>query len=169
MVYDNISYDIRQLIATQLEDEMISFANTIEIERPINDVFAYLGDLEHIPEWNWAVTATRKVSEGPIGVGTEYRQTRSVPKRATEALQLTVFDSPERIEVEGTLGPFPARIGYRLRETDQGTTILNEVELDTPGMLALAAPVASRRIQGSVAENLRVLKDLLEEPHAQRR
>jgi hypothetical protein len=148
---------------------MISFTNTIEIERPIDVVFAYLGDLEHIPEWNWAVTATRKVSQGPIGVGTEYRQTRSVPKPTTETLRLTVFDSPERIEVEGTLGPFPARVGYQLQEIAGGTTIVNKVELDTPGILAVAAPVASRRIQGSVAENLRVLKDLLDEPHPHRR
>jgi uncharacterized membrane protein len=169
MVYDNISYAVRQVAHHIEENEMIRFENTIEIDRPIAEVFAYVGDLEHIPEWNWAVTATRKVSHGPIRVGTEYTQTRSVPKPATESLRITAFDSPEMIEIEGTLGPFPARVSYRLDEQDRVTTVINEVELETPGALALAAPVTSRRIRASVAENLRALKDLLEQPSSVRR
>ena len=148
---------------------MIRFTNTVEIERPIDDVFTYLSDLEHVPEWNWAVTATRKISEGQIGVGTEYLQARSVPEPTTETLRITAFEPPRTIAIEGTLGPFPARIGYRLQGVDGRTTVVNEVELDPPGIARLVAPIASRRIQNSVADYLHVLRTLLEEPHAARR
>ncbi|MCB2222729.1 MAG: SRPBCC family protein [Actinobacteria bacterium] len=148
---------------------MITFANTLEIERPIDDVFAYLGDLRHVPAWNWAVTSTRKVSEGPIGVGTEFLQTRSTPAPATETLRLTAFEPPHTIAIEGALGPFAARLRYRLEQAGALTRVVNDVELTSPGMLRLAAPILARRIQGSVAENLRVLKALLEGPQAVRR
>jgi Polyketide cyclase / dehydrase and lipid transport len=45
-----------------------TFENTVMIARPIEDVFAFLSDLENIPKWNYAIVETRKISEGPIGV-----------------------------------------------------------------------------------------------------
>jgi hypothetical protein len=54
-----------------------TFENTVLIARPIEDVFAFLSDLENVPKWNYAIVETRKVSEGPIGVGTTYQQVRS--------------------------------------------------------------------------------------------
>ena len=144
---------------------MIKFTNTVEIERHIDDVFAYLGDLENVPEWNWAVTATHKVSEGPVGVGTEYRQTRTVPRPGSEELRLTSFEPPSTIVIEGTLGPFAARIGYVLRGAGETTTVVNEIELRSPGIRGIAAPIVSGRIRSSVEDNLRVLKAVLEESH----
>jgi len=44
---------------------MISFTNTIHIDRPMEEVYAYLSDLEHTPEWNWAITETKKATSGP--------------------------------------------------------------------------------------------------------
>jgi hypothetical protein len=55
-------------------------------------VFAYLADLEHIPEWNWAIVSTRKVSSGRAGVGARYEQRRSVPRPAVEILEVTELD-----------------------------------------------------------------------------
>jgi uncharacterized membrane protein len=141
---------------------MIQFTNTVEIDRSRDEVFAYLGDLEHTPEWNWAIADTTKVSEGAIGVGTEYRQTRSVPAQSTETLRITSYEKPTIIGVAGRLGAFPARLSYELRTNGSGTTVTNTVELDPPGVLAVTAPLLSRRIKASVADNLAVLKERLE-------
>lgn len=141
---------------------MIDFTNTVAIDRPREAVFGYLGDLENTPRWNWAVDSTRKVTGGPVGVGTEYRQTRSVPTRATESLRITAYEPARRMEVEGTLGPFPARLTYDLTDDGAGTVLTNTVELDPPPALRIASPLLSRRIRSSVAENLSVLKRLLE-------
>jgi uncharacterized protein YndB with AHSA1/START domain len=59
-----------------------TFENSVLIRRPIEDVFAFLSDFEHVPKWNYAIVETRKVAEGPIGVGTIYHQVRSVPTRS---------------------------------------------------------------------------------------
>ena len=141
---------------------MIKFTNTIEINRSSHEVFDYVADLEHTPQWNWAIDSTQKVASGPIGIGTEYRQTRSVPQKATETLRITAYEPIGLVAVEGTLGPFPARLTYELTGNGPGTTLTNTVELDPPPALRFAGPLLSRRIRDSVAENLTVLKELLE-------
>ena len=67
---------------------MATFENTVMIARPIEDVFGFLSDLENIPKWNYAIVETRKVSKGPIGVGTTYQQVRSVPSCSEERLEM---------------------------------------------------------------------------------
>ena len=62
------------------------------IRRPAEEVFAFLADFENIPRWNYAIEETKKASAGPVGVGTRYRQTRSVPARSVEAFEVTVFE-----------------------------------------------------------------------------
>ncbi len=69
-----------------------TFENVVMISRPIEDVFRFLSDFENIPKWNYAIVETRKVSEGPVGVGTIYQQVRSVPSRSEESFEVTAFD-----------------------------------------------------------------------------
>ena len=141
---------------------MIRFSNTIEIGRPPEEVFAYLADLEHTPEWNWAITSTRKLTLGPVAVGSRYRQTRSVPRPAVEMLEVTRLDPDRRIEVVGDLASFPAHLTYELSPRPHGTTLTNYVELEPSGPLGLLGSLFTGRVQASVAENLGVLRTVLE-------
>jgi len=68
--------------------------NTVTIARPANEVFAFLADLRNIMEWNYAIARTVQTSPGPAGVGASYRQTRTIPCRSEESLQITVFEPP---------------------------------------------------------------------------
>jgi hypothetical protein len=85
-----------------------SFENTVLIGRPIEDVFALLSDFENVPKWNSAIVDTRKLSDGPVGVGAVYQQVRSVPSRSEERFEVTAFNPPHHLEIRGQLGPFPA-------------------------------------------------------------
>jgi uncharacterized membrane protein len=53
---------------------MIEFENTICIDCPIAEVFAFLSDLENIPRWNYYVLEVTKLTGGPIGIGTMHHQ-----------------------------------------------------------------------------------------------
>lgn len=141
---------------------MISFTNTIHIDRPIEEVYAYLSDLEHTPEWNWAITETKKTTSGPTTVGTRYRQSRSVPQAGTEVLEITALETGRHIEVVGTLAQFPARLSYLLNREDSGTELTNTVNLEPQGALRLVAPILGNRIKRAVADNLGQLKSRLE-------
>lgn len=141
---------------------MISFTNRIRIDRPVEEVFAYLSDLEHTPEWNWAITETRKISPGPVSVGTRYRQTRSVPRQDTEVLRISALKANQSVEVEGTLAGLPAHVSYELTETATGTELVNTIDLEVRGALRFVSPLLGNRIKRAVADNLNELKTLLQ-------
>jgi uncharacterized membrane protein len=138
------------------------FTNTITINRPSDQVFAYLADLENLPHWNYAIEETRQVSAGPVAVGSRFRQVRSVPTRREESLEVVELDPGRRLTVRGTLNTIPAELEYSI-EPDAGTTRLrNTVDLAVHGPLALVSPLVARQIKASVAANLTVLKTILE-------
>lgn len=138
------------------------FTNTVSVRRNAVDTFEYLARFENIPQWNYAISRTWKVSEGPVGVGSTYRQERTVPSHAEETFEVTEFEPDRRLAIEGTLGPFAARLTYRLEQTGDATLITNDVDLEPTGLTRLVAPLAANRIKSAVAANLKVLKQLLE-------
>jgi hypothetical protein len=104
---------------------METFENTVMIRQPAEEVFAFLADFENVPRWNYAIEKTRKASPGPVGVGTTYRQTRSIPGRSEEGFEVTVFEPGQRLAVRGQIGPFcPGRLAARCcRATSAGRRI----------------------------------------------
>jgi uncharacterized membrane protein len=140
----------------------LNFTNTVRVERPAHDVFAYLAEFENVPRWNYAIARTWKTSTGPVGVGSRYRQERTVPRRAEESFEVVEFAPDSRLAIAGTLGSFPARLTYMLQPDGDATTVVNDVELEVRGALRVVAPLAASKVRSSVAANLGVLKQLLE-------
>ena len=142
---------------------MPAFENTVTIQRPAEDVFAFLADFENIPRWNYAIEQTSKISAGPAGVGTRYRQTRTIPSRGVEDFEITAFEPARYLAIRGQIGPFQAAISYVLEPRAGATQIVNAVELrPLPAMLRVLAPLAAPRVKAAVAQNLGQLKRLLE-------
>jgi uncharacterized membrane protein len=139
---------------------MIEFANTIRIDRPIAQVFAFLSDLENLPKWNYYVLKVTKLSEGPIGIGSDYHQIR---KTDEQDLHITELERNHRVVVK-TVPPSSPDFEMTLifQEDGNATLVRDEWRLDSD----LPAPLewlGSGRIKSAVAENLTKLKDLLEE------
>jgi uncharacterized protein YndB with AHSA1/START domain len=138
------------------------FTNTVTINRQPSVVFAYLADLENLPRWNYAISQTRKTSDGPVGVGTRYRQTRTVPTHSEETFEVTEFEPDDKLSIRGALGPFHSEATYLLSPTEDGTVLTNTMDLRPSGALRLVAPLAASRIKSAVATNLDTLKRILE-------
>src|SRR5215218_4322692 len=114
-------------------------------------------------QWNKAILRTRKTSPGPVGVGTTYRQVRTVPSTSEEGFEVTGFEPPRRLEVHGDIGPFAATIGYLLAPMGDSTQLTNAVDLaPSSGALRLLAPLAAFRVKAAVAANLDTLTRILE-------
>ena len=142
---------------------MQTFQNTVTIRRPAGEVFAFLADFANIPRWNYAIEETHKASAGPVGVGSRYRQIRTVPGRSVEGFEVTVFEPARRLAIHGQIGPFHATISYELEARSGATRLVNNVELDpSHALLRLAAPAAAPRIKAAVAQNLSKLRLVLE-------
>jgi len=140
----------------------MQFSNTVAINRRRDEVFAYLSDFENIPAWNYAIDRTRQIGTGPVGVGTRYTQTRTLPRPSDETFEVVTFAPPDRLAIRGTLGPFQADSEYLLEDAGGTTILTNSMTLEASGLMRLAASLAGSRVQKAVAENLQALKVLLE-------
>ena len=140
----------------------MNFVNVVDVECPIEDVFAYLADFENVPSWNYAIAETEKTSDGPVGVGTTYRQIRTLPSRSEESFEVTVYEPHRSLGLSGTLGPFAAELEYHLEPFHRGTRLTNEVDLRPGGILGVVGQLAGSRVKEAVADNLAELKQILE-------
>jgi len=144
----------------------MNFTNTVTIHRPAHDVFQFIADLENVPKWNYAIVETRKTSDGPVGIGTRYRQVRTLPTRSEETLQVTELEPDRRFAVHGDLGPLVGTLTYEFEYVNGRTRLTNRADLEGRGLMKFAAPIATGRVREAVAANLRALKRLLEQGDA---
>jgi len=139
---------------------MLEFENTIYIDRPVDEVFAYLSDFENIPKWNYYVLEVRQLSESPIGVGTTYHQVR---KTDEQDFRITEFEPNHMVAVKTLPQSSPGfERRFTLYEEGNTTRIRDEWKLDT-GRPAILERLAGGRVKSAVAGNLAMLKKLLEE------
>ena len=66
------------------------------------------------------------------------------------------------MEIQGDIGPFVGTLIYEFEEIHGATRLTNTAELEARGIAKLASPIVSGRVRSAVAENLGVLKELLE-------
>lgn len=114
----------------------------------------------------YAIAETRKVGDGPVGVGSRYRQIRTVPDRAEEYFEVTEFEPQRRLAIHGDIGPFSGDISYLLEDTPTGTALTNTSTLHARGAKGLLAPLLTRQVSSAVAAKLDVLRQLLERREA---
>lgn len=140
----------------------MKFTNTIAISRRPAEVFAFLADFENVPLWNYAISETRQVGDGLVGVGSQFRQTRTLPSRSEESFEVTEFEPARKLSIRGILGPFHSEVTYLLEPTSGSTVLRNTMNLRPSGPLRLVAPIAASRLKSAVAANLETLKTILE-------
>jgi uncharacterized protein YndB with AHSA1/START domain len=138
------------------------FTNTITIDRAPAEVFAFLARFENLPRWNYAIGETRMTSPGPVGVGTHYLQTRSLPTQSEDTFEVIEYEPDRKLSIQGVFGQFHGRLTYELEPMNNATRLSNFADLEPPGLLRLIAPLATSQIKGAVAMNLRKLKQIVE-------
>ncbi len=139
---------------------MLKFENTIHIDRPVAEVFAFLSDFENIPKWNYFVLEVKKTSAGPIRIGTTYHQVRKTDEQDFRIIELEP-DSKVAVKTMPQSSP-DLEMRFTLTEEGNSTQIRDEWKLDS-GLPMLLERLSAGKVKSAVAENLARLKVLLEE------
>ena len=124
----------------------------IEIARPPAEVYAYLADPTHLPDWQEDVEEVRGAPGGPLAAGASFTEVRSfLGKRAESTLEATVAEPGKELSLATVSGPVRVSIRHRLEQVGEGTLVLVEVEADAGTLLGLGGPLrkaAERRARG---------------------
>ena len=88
---------------------MIALQTSIGIERPIEDVFAYVSDPRNLPAWNSAVQAVRPTSPASHSLDSTFSMRRQLPTGpATNQLEVTAREPPRDFAIRTTTPGRPA-------------------------------------------------------------
>lgn len=124
-----------------------SFQGTSVIDRPIEEVFAFLADGTNDPSFSPRVVEIRKATDGPTGVGTVYESTvKDAGMKTQREFELTEFDQPTRIRwTERSKNAITVPTGgYDLEPSGDGTKLTVSNEFEGHGFGKLILPLALR-------------------------
>ena len=103
---------------------MASVTVTEHIRAPREQVFAKLIDYENFPDFISAITSVELLTEGEIGVGTRFRETRVMfGKEASEEMEIVEFERPSRLVYTAASHGCSYRSTHELTEKDGGTEL----------------------------------------------
>ena len=129
---------------------MIAFTVEVEIERPVDDVFAFLADFENMSAWNYAVLRVDKLTQGPVGVGTLFHLTRRTDE---QDFAISALDAPRLVQVTSRRSTSPPlMMQFKLEPSAAGTRVRDSWNLDLGG--SPLEHVGAYGVRRAVAANL---------------
>ena len=126
------------------------FEGTARIDRPIDEVFAFLAEGTNDPKFSPRVQEIAKTTDGPVGVGTVFKSTvKDAGMKTSREFEITEFERPSRIrwtERSKNIVVVPEG-GYDLTAADGGTQlkVFNVLEGRGFGKLIVGAALRAAR------------------------
>jgi len=136
---------------------------TIEINRPVNEVIAFVDDCDNDPLWQISVLESSQVTDGPAGVGTVYHAKEKFLGRVIEQ-DWTVTERNEdgSYWLATASGSIPMETSMKFEAIDQGTRITRVLNVDPGRFFKFASPVVAHIARRELETDFANLKELLE-------
>jgi uncharacterized protein YndB with AHSA1/START domain len=113
---------------------MAPIVSSFEIDRPPDEVFAYVTDPSRFPEWQKDVLRVRVEGGQPACVGTRFVTTRRIGRVEQKTTQeITEVRPPRSWAARGVDGAFRPSAGITVEPLDGGTRSLVTIALDFEG------------------------------------
>lgn len=142
---------------------MVTLKESVTVNRPISEAFAYVAAWENIEDWDPGVSASTPQVAGPPEVGRAYDLLYKFGGRETPMTYvITELDAPHRIVLQGEGTMVDATDTIEFRETDGGTVVDYTAELDFNGLLKFVTPFMGSRLDKIGEEAVAGLKEQLD-------
>lgn len=138
--------------------------HSIEINRPAEEVFAYLDQVDRHNEWQGQLVSTTVETDGPVRGGTRVVERRIVPGGARDfPYEITEHDPPRKASFRGTAGLIRSAGTYTVDPIGESSSRMNsELDLEGRGVGKLFAVLARRQAAKQVPADQEKFKELLE-------
>ena len=141
---------------------MIQHEVTIHLNRPVEQVFAFLMDTGKLSTWQSNLIKTEQITEGPLRAGSRFREVRRLGRRESEIQgEITVFEPNKRFETK-TLTKPEVTVSYSFEAEDGGTRLKHKFVMLTSGLMRLLEPLIAGSIKKESASDFETLKRILE-------
>lgn len=136
----------------------------IDIDRLATDVFDFVADQTNAPRWQQGLHEVRRVTQGPLSVGTEHVFVRTFAGMKMESRnRFTAYEPGRFVSFEIPSGKISGEASYLVEPTGADTTRLtSEVNFRASGLAGLATPLLARVFERASRKDEARLKELLE-------
>jgi hypothetical protein len=126
---------------------------------PVEAAFAYVADFSRQAEWDPNTRSSRRVDDGPLGIGARFALEVSVGGRsAPMEYRITEYDPPRRVVLVGEGSGVWSSDEISFTAVPDGTRVDYVAEIKLRGILGLAQPLmggALAKIGRGAAEGMR--------------
>jgi uncharacterized membrane protein len=143
--------------------QMGAFELSIVIDRPIEEVFAVLANLENDVKWRREWVETTNTSEGALGVGATFRLVGEfLGRRIATEYEMTKYE-PNRITAWKTVsGPLPLTFQRTFEHVEGGTRVNIRYDAELRGLLKLFEPLFASMGKRQLEGDFPKLREMLE-------
>ena len=132
---------------------MIACSIEKRIAAPAADVFAKLTDLASASETISAIRRIEILTDGPVTVGTRFRETRVMfGREATEEMEISALDPPRRFALRAESCGCRFQSEFRLEPAGGGTRVVMVIESEPLTFVARVLSVLMRPMMKPMAK-----------------
>ena len=135
--------------------------SSVEIRRPIAEVFGFVSEPEHLPEWASGVASAGRISGSLMGLGARFKEVVSSGWHRATVWEITEYEPPRAVAYRALDGAFPAAARYVLDQVGGATRLTVEAEVELRAFFA-PSPALERSIGWQLETDLGTLRRLLE-------
>jgi uncharacterized protein YndB with AHSA1/START domain len=141
---------------------MIQHEVTIHLNKPVEQVFAFLMDTSKLSIWQSNLIKSEQLTEGPLRTGSRFREIRRINNKETEIQgEITALEPNQRLETKTATKP-QAMVSYSLNPEQGGTRLKYKFILITSGLMRLMEPMIASSIKKDTEADFETLKRVLE-------
>jgi uncharacterized protein YndB with AHSA1/START domain len=142
---------------------VISVETSVRVDRPLEEVFAFVSDPLLFPRWNSAVQTVHADSGEAGELGSKYSMQRHLPTgQAENHLEVFAREEPNEFGIRTTSGPTPFVYRYRFASDGADTVVHLDASVEVPRVAAVLGSLAARGVRRGVDANFAALKRRLE-------
>lgn len=144
---------------------MATTAESIEIARRPEDVFAYMIDPLHYAEWDDSIVSAHREDPSPLSVGAKTTVVHRIgPWKVPTTEEVIEWDPPRRFTNRGVSGPLAGVARCTIEPLSDGrrSRLTIALEIEARGMGKLLLPVARPRARRTLPKQLKKLRAILD-------
>jgi uncharacterized membrane protein len=140
---------------------MINIEKSIFINKPVEEVFAYVTDGSKTPSWQEGLEA---VENPTTVVGSQYTEVRKfIGREMRSVLEITAFEPNARWASRVVKGPVPYDVSAKFAPQEGGTGLTLRIDGEPTGFFKMAEGMVKGQLEKSMEEDLGRLKRILEQ------
>jgi len=142
---------------------MIKHEVTIHLDKPVEQVFAFLTDTRKLSTWQSNLIKSEPLTEGPLRAGSRFREVRRINNKEEEIDgEITALEPNKRHETKTVTKP-EAMVSYVLDPEQGGTRLTYKFVLITSGPMRLMEPIMASAIKKGSEADFETLKQIFEQ------